>query len=247
MIELGMLTKLLTWVSAAAGAAETVKGFWPKKWTNVEVRFAVEEIGLGFSCDDKSQGWFRVTVLDPGLEKVAYMEAANADNARPKVAINVKKFPPDLLREMFQMARCMREFERTEDTVFATKFQSHRNRVLFLWAHPSAEDPERKEVEEKVINIVAAVLVDVEKSHITLESALREDLGAEGLDLYDIAALVEDEFRIELTDNDLGVVEHDSGWGCSSVCGSSLDSSDWGPLWVTVEDIVDCVWSKLKS
>jgi len=139
MIEVATLIKLLDWAFAANGAVEIAKNWWPKKWTNVEVRFVVEEIGLGFSCDDKAVGWFRVTVLDEKLEKIVYMEGANSDDARPKVAINVRKFPHDLLREMFQMARCIREFERTENTVFARKFQSHRDQVLFLWKKTSGE------------------------------------------------------------------------------------------------------------
>jgi hypothetical protein len=74
---------------------------WPKSWTNIEVRFVVEEISLGFQCDDKAVGWFRVTVLDQNLEEVAYMEGTNSDDTTLDVGFN-------LLREMFQMARCKR-------------------------------------------------------------------------------------------------------------------------------------------
>src|SRR5208283_5132063 len=122
MIEITTLAKLLAWVAAAPEVVKVAKGIWPKSWTNVEVRFAVEEIGLGFSCDDKSGGRFRVRVLESKLDEIAYMEGSNSDDDRPKAPINIKKFPHYLLREMFQMARCKREFERTENTDFAAKY-----------------------------------------------------------------------------------------------------------------------------
>ncbi len=227
MIEIATLTKLLAWASAAPEVAKVAKWIWPKSWTNVETRFAVQEIGLGFSCDDKS--WspvgttvrghiFRVNVLDPDQEIIAYMEGPNSGNASPKAHINLKKFPHYLLREMFQMARCKREFERTESTDFAAKYQWHRNRVVFFWENPSEEGAKRQELEQRIIDLIAEVLVDVEKSSVTLGSRLVEDLGAEDLDLYDLTALLESEFGIELSDEDFGGETKGSFWSCCGSC-----------------------------
>jgi len=258
MIEGATLIKLLDWAFAAKGAAEAAKNLRPKSWTNVEARFAVEEIGLGFSCDDKS--WsplgttvrghtFRVTVIDPNLEKIVYMEGENSDESHPKVAINVTRFSHDLLREMFQMARCMREFERTDNMVFATKYQSHRDQVLFLWKKTSEEGARRQEFEQRIIDVIAETFVDAERSSITLDTRLIEDLGAvTDLDFGRLAKLLEDEFNIELTDDDIELdTEGSYMW---YVWYGRSDGSSYRPIeraWVIVGDVVACIWNKTRS
>jgi len=47
------------------------------------------------------------------------------------------------------------------------------------------------------------VLVDVKKENILLDSKIVEDLGAESLDIYDMIALLEDEFGLEITDEEV--------------------------------------------
>jgi|SRR5271157_2391151 len=106
---------------------------WPNYWTNIEVRFVLEEITLGFQCDDKAVGRFRVTVLDQNLEEVVYMEGPNSDDRTLDVGFNLKAFPAPVLREMFQMARCKREHKRTHDIHFAQKFEYHRSQLVGLW------------------------------------------------------------------------------------------------------------------
>ncbi|MCL5126641.1 MAG: acyl carrier protein [Deltaproteobacteria bacterium] len=59
------------------------------------------------------------------------------------------------------------------------------------------------DIEKKVIDLVAEVLVDVNKEHIKLDSKIVEDLGAESLDIYDMIALLEDEFGMEISDEDV--------------------------------------------
>ncbi len=125
-----MLTNLRAWASALVEMARMI---WPKSSTNVRVRFVVQEIAMGFQCDDRGVGWFRVTVLDQNVEEVAYMEGANSDDAPLDVGSNIKGFPDPVLREMFQMARCRREFARTQDIEFSRKFEDHRGRLLNLW------------------------------------------------------------------------------------------------------------------
>ncbi len=132
-----MLKNLRAWASALVEMARMI---WPKSSTNVRVRFVVQEIAMGFQCYDKGVGWFRVTVLDQNVDEVAYIEGANSDDAALEVGFNNKGFPDAVLREMFQMARCRREFARTQDIEFSRKFEYHRGQLLNLWesANPKA-------------------------------------------------------------------------------------------------------------
>jgi acyl carrier protein len=59
------------------------------------------------------------------------------------------------------------------------------------------------DIEKKVVDLVAEVLVDVNKENIKLDSKIVEDLGAESLDIYDMIALLEDEFGMEISDEDV--------------------------------------------
>jgi acyl carrier protein len=69
------------------------------------------------------------------------------------------------------------------------------------------EDRFMDEIEKKVVDLVAEVLVDVNKDQITLGSKIAEDLGAESLDVYDMIALLEDEFGLEITDEDVEKIQ----------------------------------------
>ncbi len=53
---------------------------------------------------------------------------------------------------------------------------------------------------EKLAEILSSQL-EVEKSFITLDSSLADDLGASSLDLVDLAMSIEDEFGIEVPDD----------------------------------------------
>ncbi len=63
------------------------------------------------------------------------------------------------------------------------------------------------EVEKRVVELVAEVLVDVKKENIRLDSKIVEDLGAESLDIYDMIALLEDEFGLEITDEEVEKIQ----------------------------------------
>jgi len=102
----------------------------PKRWSNVEVRFFIEEVGLGFVCDDKSVGVIRVTILDPTGEKIAYLEGGNSHDSGFRTGFNVRGLPEGLLADCFHMARCFREFERTGDVDYARGFQHFRARAV---------------------------------------------------------------------------------------------------------------------
>jgi acyl carrier protein len=63
------------------------------------------------------------------------------------------------------------------------------------------------DLEKRVVDLVAEVLVDVNKEHIQLNSKIMEDLGAESLDIYDMIALLEDEFGLEITDEQVEKIQ----------------------------------------
>lgn len=59
------------------------------------------------------------------------------------------------------------------------------------------------DLDKRVVELVAEVLVDVNKDNIEMSSKIVEDLGAESLDIYDMIALLEDEFGLEITDEEV--------------------------------------------
>jgi acyl carrier protein len=63
------------------------------------------------------------------------------------------------------------------------------------------------DVEKKVVDLIAEVLVDVNKDNIQLDSKIVEDLGAESLDIYDMIALLEDEFGTEISDEEVEKIQ----------------------------------------
>lgn len=60
----------------------------------------------------------------------------------------------------------------------------------------------KQEIAEKVKEIIASKLT-VEESKIVPEAKLIEDLGADSLDIPDLVADFEEEFNIEIPDEDL--------------------------------------------
>ncbi len=56
-------------------------------------------------------------------------------------------------------------------------------------------------VQDKVIKVIAEKL-GVEKSEIVLEASLVDDLGADSLDLVELVMTMEEEFDIEIPDED---------------------------------------------
>nr|QCI08045.1 Acyl carrier protein [Plumaria plumosa] len=60
---------------------------------------------------------------------------------------------------------------------------------------------EKDEIFEKVRNIVAQHL-GVEKTEVTLEANFANDLGADSLDTVELVMAIEEEFEIEIPDED---------------------------------------------
>ncbi len=61
-------------------------------------------------------------------------------------------------------------------------------------------------VAEKVIKILNEQL-DIDPEEITMESDIGEDLGADSLDVVDLIMTIEDEFGIEVPDEDIETIK----------------------------------------
>jgi acyl carrier protein len=87
----------------------------------------------------------------------------------------------------------------------------HHSQVLFRKFDPISEAKpaseaglrEMDEIDKMVVDVIAEVLIDVNKEHISLDSKIVEDLGAESLDIYDMVALLEDRFGIQIADEQM--------------------------------------------
>lgn len=53
------------------------------------------------------------------------------------------------------------------------------------------------------IRAILAEQFDAEEDSITLETSLTEDLGADSLDLADVLMAIEDDFEVEIPDEDI--------------------------------------------
>ena len=63
------------------------------------------------------------------------------------------------------------------------------------------------DLEKRVVDLIAEVLVDANKDSIQLNSNIVNDLGAESLDIYDMIALLEDEFQLEISDEEVEKIQ----------------------------------------
>jgi len=60
---------------------------------------------------------------------------------------------------------------------------------------------DRNEMQQKVVNIIANQL-GVEKDLVTLDANVVDDLGADSLDVVELVMALEDEFSIEIPDEE---------------------------------------------
>jgi acyl carrier protein len=64
-----------------------------------------------------------------------------------------------------------------------------------------------EEIEKKVVDLISEVLVDVNPENIKMDSKIVEDLGAESLDIYDMIALIEEKFDVEISDDQVEQIQ----------------------------------------
>lgn len=57
---------------------------------------------------------------------------------------------------------------------------------------------------EQLVKRLIAEQLRIEESKVTLESDFKEDLGADSLDVVEIALCIEDELELEIPDDDAG-------------------------------------------
>lgn len=69
----------------------------------------------------------------------------------------------------------------------------------------------KEEVSKKVIAHIARLL-DMHQHEVTPESLVGADLGADSLDMVEIVMAVEDEFEIEILDNEMAQLSTVQDW-----------------------------------
>lgn len=69
----------------------------------------------------------------------------------------------------------------------------------------------KEEVSKKVIAHIARLL-DMHQHEVTPESLVGADLGADSLDMVEIVMAVEDEFEIEILDNEMSRLSKVQDW-----------------------------------
>lgn len=107
--------------------------FVPEFMKNVKAAFYVEEANLYFTCDDAGVGDMRVFVLSPRAEQRCHLHGKNEGVTELEVVFNFDGYPPELLMQMYHMARCKREYERTGEKARHVEFADHRSKMLRLF------------------------------------------------------------------------------------------------------------------
>ena len=69
--------------------------------------------------------------------------------------------------------------------------------------HKTKERMEQKFMVFEKIRALLSEQLDIEEEEITMESKLAEDLGADSLDVVDLIMAIEDEFEVEVLDEDI--------------------------------------------
>jgi hypothetical protein len=131
------LDKLRVW---AAGEPPLPPLPLPTAWRNVAVRLVIEQLALGLRCDDMFIQRFRVVGVDSNLTEVLHMEGGNDESKEPKVGLNSLDLSPELLRNLFHAARCLREYRRTGNLDYSRGYESFLEQVL-RQVQPSGETP----------------------------------------------------------------------------------------------------------
>ena len=72
----------------------------------------------------------------------------------------------------------------------------------FLYAHSHKSEGGKDKVLEKVKAILSEQF-DVEEDSITVDTSIADDLGADSLDVVDLLMSIEDEFEIEVPDEEI--------------------------------------------
>ena len=78
-----------------------------------------------------------------------------------------------------------------------------QTRIIFLYTN---QTPHRRGANIMVLEKVKAILseqFDVEEDTITVDTLIADDLGADSLDVVDVLMSLEDEFEIEIPDDEI--------------------------------------------
>jgi hypothetical protein len=118
-------------LGTALDAIKLVRDAWPRRWSNVESRLDVDEMGMTFSCVGKGPSTLLVSAFDRSGRLIATMEGENLVDGEVRQGCNLEGYGESIFVECFRMARCYREFERTGDLEHSRHFQYFRTRAVF--------------------------------------------------------------------------------------------------------------------
>ncbi|RUL88255.1 hypothetical protein [Tautonia sociabilis] len=119
-------------LGTAIEAIKLVRDAWPRRWSNVESRVTLDELGVSVSCRGIGPGRVRVTVFDASGRMIAVIDGDDRLDGELRMGCNLEGFSDSLRTEFFRMARCYREFDRTGDLDQSNYFQYYRTRVVFM-------------------------------------------------------------------------------------------------------------------
>lgn len=127
-------------LGTALDAIKLVRDAWPRRWSNVESRLVVDEMGMTFSCVGKGSGLLLVTGCDGNGRLVLSLEGENRVDGEVTGGCNLSGFSQTLLVDVFRMVRCYREFERTGGLEHSRHFQYFRTRAVFIYERERDEE-----------------------------------------------------------------------------------------------------------
>lgn len=129
-------------------AIRFLREVWPKRWSNVETRVLIDELGVVVSCRGKGRGLLGVTLENRAGRVIAQLEGENRLDGEVRVGCNSEGVPESIFVDVFRMARCDREFERTGVLEHSRYSGYFRTRTVFRWERLLAEEAAAEAGEE---------------------------------------------------------------------------------------------------
>lgn len=108
-------------------------GLIPKFISNVETKFADPELPYLFKCKGKGFDLLVVNIYASDSRhnpEIITLEGPNTSDADPNILSNIKKIDKSLIFELFNMARCRREFDRTDNRDYLEGYEFYRQRAI---------------------------------------------------------------------------------------------------------------------
>ena len=109
----------------------------PKKLKNVEVTFSEQYFPLIFKCKGRNMDDCLVWIhSDDGKTRpeIAYLEGYfHVDDIMPRVLKNINNYSETLLYNLYNMVRCRREYERTDNRNYYNGYMYFMQQAKIEW------------------------------------------------------------------------------------------------------------------